>query len=45
MTGTGLLLRTFLWRDKWLILWWTVGVTILYWSQAVSIDGLYQTQA
>ena len=45
MTGAGILLRTFLWRDKWLILWWTIGVTILYWSQAVSIDGLYQTQA
>ncbi len=45
MTGTGLLLRTFLFRDKWLVLWWTLGVTILYWSQAVSVDGLYQTQA
>jgi ABC-2 type transport system permease protein len=45
MTGTWLLLRTFVWRDKWHYLWWTIGVTILYWSQAVSIDGLYQTQA
>ena len=45
LTGTSLLLRTFVWRDKWLYLWWTIGVTILYWSQAVSIDGLYQTQA
>jgi ABC-2 type transport system permease protein len=45
MTGTRLLLRTFLRRDRWWYLWWTIGVTILYWSQAVSVDGLYTTQA
>ena len=38
-------LRTFLRRDRWMLLWWSVGVTVLYWSQAVSVDGLYATQA
>jgi ABC-2 type transport system permease protein len=42
---TGLLLRRYLWRDKWMILWWTVGATLLYYSQAVSVKGLYTTQA
>jgi len=45
MTGTWPLLRTFLRRDRWLYVWWTVGVTLLYYSQAVSVDGLYTTQA
>ena len=45
MTGVGTLLRAFLRRDRWQLLWWTIGLTVLYWSQAVSIDGLYQTQA
>ena len=44
-TGTGTLLRTFLRRDRWLIFWFALGITVLYWSQAVSIDGLYATQA
>lgn len=44
-TGTGTLLRTFLRRDRWMIFWFALGTTILYWSQAVSIDGLYATQA
>ena len=45
MTGTWLLLRTFLRRDRWLYLSWTIGITLLYYSQAVSVDGLYATQA
>lgn len=45
MTGYGVLLRSFLRRDWWQVLAWTVGITILYWSQAVSVDGLYKTQA
>ena len=45
MTGTGVLLRTFLRRDRWLLLWWSLGGTLLYWSQAVSVKGLYATQA
>lgn len=42
--GTGTLLRTALRRDRWLVLWWSLGVSALYWSQAVGIDGLYATQ-
>ncbi len=45
MTGSGVLLRTFLRRDRWLLLWWALGGTLLYWSQAVSVKGLYATQA
>ena len=45
MTGTGVLLRAFLRRDRWLLVWWSVGGMILYWSQAVSVEGLYATQA
>ena len=45
MTGTGVLFRTFLRRDRWMLLWWVLGGTVLYWSQAVSVDGLYATQA
>jgi len=45
MTGTWLLLRTFLRRDRWLYVSWTIGITLLYYSQAVSVDGLYATQA
>lgn len=45
MTGTGILLRTFLRRDRWMLLWWSLGGALLYWSQAVSVDGLYATQA
>lgn len=45
MTGAWTLLRHFLRRDRWQLLWWTLGATVLYWSQAVSIEGLYATQA
>jgi len=45
MTGTLLLLRTFLHRDRWQFLWWSLGGALLYWSQAYSVDGLYTTQA
>ncbi|MBW8751629.1 MAG: hypothetical protein JF565_09425 [Propionibacteriales bacterium] len=45
MTGTATFLRTFLRRDRWMIFWFLVGTTVLYWSQAVSVDGLYTTQA
>jgi ABC-2 type transport system permease protein len=45
VTGTGTFLRTFLRRDRWMISWFLVGTTVLYWSQAVSVDGLYTTQA
>lgn len=45
MTGTAIFLRTFLRRDRWLVLWWGIGATLLYYSQAVSVDDLYATQA
>ncbi|KRF10907.1 ABC transporter permease [Nocardioides sp. Soil796] len=45
VTGAGILFRTFVRRDLLAIFWWTIGITILYWSQAVSVDGLYSTQA
>lgn len=45
MTGVPTLLRTFLRRDRWHCLWWTLGVALLYYSQAVSVKGLYTTQA
>lgn len=44
MTGMGVLLRHFLRRDRWIALWFGLGLVLLYWSQAVSIDGLYTTQ-
>lgn len=43
--GTGLLLRFDLRRDRLMLLWWVLGVVVLYWSQAVSTEGLYPTQA
>lgn len=45
MTGVGVLFRSYLRRDRWLVLWWCLGGTVLYWSQAASIPGLYATQA
>ena len=45
MTGAGTLLRTYLRRDRWLLLWWSLAITINYWSQAISVEQLYATQA
>ncbi|MEO6509753.1 MAG: polyketide antibiotic transporter [Nocardioides sp.] len=45
MTGTLTLLRSYLRRDRWLVLWWSVAGTLVYYSQAVSVKGLYATQA
>lgn len=45
LTGTGLLLRHHLRRDRWMLLAWAVAATLLYYSQAVSVAGLYTTQA
>ena len=44
MTGTALLLRHFLRRDRWMLLAWSLGITVIFWSQAVSVEGLYTTQ-
>ncbi len=45
MTGYAVLLGAALRRDRWQVLAWTVGITVLYWSQAVSVEGTYTTQA
>lgn len=45
LAGTGTLFRFFFRRDRFSLIWWTLGTVLLYWSQAVSIDGLYATQA
>jgi ABC-2 type transport system permease protein len=45
MTGTWVLVRHFLRRDRWMVLWWSIGITVLYWSQAVSVEAVYATQA
>ena len=45
MTGSLAFLGAFIRRDRWLYLWWGVGVALLYVSQAWSVDGLYTTQA
>ena len=44
MSGLGAFLRTFARRDRWLVLGFVVGVTLLYWSQAPSVHGLYPTR-
>lgn len=44
LTGTGALIRIHLRRDRWMFLWWTLGVALLYWSQGVSLPGVYATQ-
>lgn len=45
MTGTGAFLRAYLRRDRWMLLWWSLGAALLYWSQAISVDRLYTDQA
>lgn len=45
MTGTVVLLRAFVHRDRWWYLWWGLGIAVLYVSQGWSVDGLYTTQA
>ena len=44
MTGWTVLLRHHLRRDRWMFLWWCLGAVLLFWSQAVSVAGLYATQ-
>jgi ABC-2 type transport system permease protein len=45
LTGLWVFVRAFLRRDRWTIGWFTIGEAVLFWSQAVSVDGLYPTQA
>jgi ABC-2 type transport system permease protein len=42
--GVGVLVRHFLRRDRWMLLWWSLGITVLYWSQAVSVESVYASQ-
>ena len=44
MTGTLVFLRAFLRRDRWMYVWWSIGVAVLYVSQGWAVDGLYTTQ-
>lgn len=44
MSGLRVLFWTFARRDRWFVLWFVIGITVLYWSQAVSVDGLYTTR-
>jgi ABC-2 type transport system permease protein len=39
--GFGLLLRAVLRRDRWLLLWWTLGLVLLYWVTAESLPATY----
>ncbi|AXT86053.1 ABC transporter permease [Aeromicrobium sp. A1-2] len=43
--GTLALLRFHLRRDRLMMLWWILGNVSIYYSQAVSVDGLYPSQA
>ena len=45
MTGTRTFLRTFLRRDRWMMFWWILGATVIYFSQAWSVDATYANQA
>lgn len=45
LDGVGVLLRHYLRRDRMAIVWWTLGIALSYWSQAISVDRLYATQA
>ncbi len=45
MNGAGTLLRAYLRRDRWLLVWWSLAITVTYWSQAISVEQFYATQA
>lgn len=44
-TGTGVLARFALRRERLSLVGWLVGGTLIYWSQAVGLDAAYPTQA
>src|SRR5690606_11414306 len=44
MTGTPVFVRTFLRRDRWMMFWWILAGTLLYYSQT-SVDSIYTSQA
>lgn len=43
--GAGVLLRFYLRRERLPLVFWIAGETLVYWSQAVSVDYTYPTQA
>ena len=45
LTGGWIFIRFYLRRERIALLAWTVGICLLYVSQAASIDGLYDTRA
>lgn len=45
MTGLPVFLRAFARRDRWFVLSFVAGITLLYWSQAPSVDSIYTTRA
>ena len=45
MTGTLAFVRTFLRRDRWMLFWWILGGTLLYYLQAPQVDAQYVTQS
>jgi len=44
-SGTTTFVRFFLRRDRLSLVWWVLGLVLLYVSQAWSVEGLYATQA
>lgn len=43
--GAGILLRSYLRRDRWMLLGWIVANIAVYWSQAVGTRSIYPSQA
>ncbi len=44
MSGLRVFLRAFVHRDRWMVLSFAAGITLLYWSQAPGVDGIYTTR-
>ena len=44
MTGLRVFALAFARRDRLTVLWFVIGITLLYWSQAISVDGMYTTR-
>ncbi len=45
LTGTGTLVRLALRRTRFALLWWFLGITVLYPVQALALEATYPTQA
>lgn len=44
MTGTLALLGAALRRDRWMVLWWTVGIVLIYYATAAAMPSTYTSQ-